>query len=415
MAYTFLTRLRVGSKLIDAKGVSRLYRSQISASSLLLLICAAWSPSRSPCPSRRWPGCTGRSCAATGILRVLGAGVLLVIDFRYHVVSIVAVFLALTVGLVLGASFLSSAQIDILKGQITSANNAKSGLENDNRALADAKNQLQDYIDETKQNLVNNQLYNDYVVVVRTPGSNDGSTDAVVSLAKRASATITADVTINATFADPSSAEQLATLVLNYTPTGQILGGNDVVSQAMSLLAEALTAQATGATGATATPTPTIAPKTMTADWSVTTLKAFRDIGVITVNTMPSAATMTKPTAAFISAPDKAATDAQNAMYLMLAQTLHTAGVGPVIGGTSIAAGTGGLIAGVLKNASAARTVSTVNDMNQTTGQVAVVFVLYQESANPQAAAGHYGTTGSTDGLLPKLPSLPAVPSPSAG
>jgi uncharacterized membrane-anchored protein len=40
MASTFLTRLRVGSKLVDAKGVSRLYRSRISTSSLLLLIAA---------------------------------------------------------------------------------------------------------------------------------------------------------------------------------------------------------------------------------------------------------------------------------------------------------------------------------------------------------------------------------------
>jgi uncharacterized membrane-anchored protein len=40
MASTFLTRLRVGGKLVDAKGVSRLYRSRISASSLLLLIIA---------------------------------------------------------------------------------------------------------------------------------------------------------------------------------------------------------------------------------------------------------------------------------------------------------------------------------------------------------------------------------------
>src|SRR5690606_4392733 len=40
MASTFLTRLRVGSKLIDAKGVSRLYRSRVSTSSLLLLVLA---------------------------------------------------------------------------------------------------------------------------------------------------------------------------------------------------------------------------------------------------------------------------------------------------------------------------------------------------------------------------------------
>jgi uncharacterized membrane-anchored protein len=40
MASTFLTRLRVGGKLIDAKGVSRLYRSRISTWSLLLLVLA---------------------------------------------------------------------------------------------------------------------------------------------------------------------------------------------------------------------------------------------------------------------------------------------------------------------------------------------------------------------------------------
>ncbi len=41
MASTFLTRLRVGGKLVDAKGVSRLYRSRIKGSSLLLLVLAA--------------------------------------------------------------------------------------------------------------------------------------------------------------------------------------------------------------------------------------------------------------------------------------------------------------------------------------------------------------------------------------
>jgi uncharacterized membrane-anchored protein len=41
MASTFLTRLKVGSKLVDAKGVSRLYRQSISGSSLLLLVVSA--------------------------------------------------------------------------------------------------------------------------------------------------------------------------------------------------------------------------------------------------------------------------------------------------------------------------------------------------------------------------------------
>ena len=38
MASTFLTRLRVGSKLVDAKGVSRIYRSQVKGWHLALLV-----------------------------------------------------------------------------------------------------------------------------------------------------------------------------------------------------------------------------------------------------------------------------------------------------------------------------------------------------------------------------------------
>ncbi|MER6580075.1 putative cytokinetic ring protein SteA [Nonomuraea sp. NPDC001023] len=41
MASTFLTRLIIGSKLIDAKGVSRLYRSRITTSQLLMLVITA--------------------------------------------------------------------------------------------------------------------------------------------------------------------------------------------------------------------------------------------------------------------------------------------------------------------------------------------------------------------------------------
>ncbi|MGI4893980.1 MAG: putative cytokinetic ring protein SteA [Janthinobacterium lividum] len=40
MASTFLTRLRVGGKLVDAKGVSRLYRSRVSDGQVLVLVLA---------------------------------------------------------------------------------------------------------------------------------------------------------------------------------------------------------------------------------------------------------------------------------------------------------------------------------------------------------------------------------------
>jgi uncharacterized membrane-anchored protein len=41
MASTFLTRLKVGAILVDAKGVSRLYRSQVRKRDLMLLVLSA--------------------------------------------------------------------------------------------------------------------------------------------------------------------------------------------------------------------------------------------------------------------------------------------------------------------------------------------------------------------------------------
>jgi hypothetical protein len=350
-----------------------------------------------------------------------------VIDFRYHVVSIVAVFLALTVGLVLGASFLSKAQVDFLNGQITSANNAKNRLETEKRTLTADNGHLQDYIEGTKNNLVNNQLFNDAVVVVRAAGYDPAPVNAVLALAKQASATVTADITINPTFADPSSIASLQDLVSNYAPRGQKVPGGDPVAQAVNLLVQALTVQST-ATGAavggasasasaspSASPQPSGTPTAMTPAWSVKTLQAFKDIGVISVNAMPNAANMIKPSAAFIAASTDPQADPQNNVFLGLARALRGTGTGSVIGGSAAAAaGTGGLISAVLKDASATKTVSTVDDIDQTIGQVAVVFVLYDESTNAAAPAGHYGVTGTTDGPLPRLPNLLPVPSPSA-
>jgi uncharacterized membrane-anchored protein len=41
MASSFLTRLRLGAKLVDARGVALIYRNRISAAALLLLVIAA--------------------------------------------------------------------------------------------------------------------------------------------------------------------------------------------------------------------------------------------------------------------------------------------------------------------------------------------------------------------------------------
>lgn len=140
----------------------------------------------------------------------------------------------------------------------------------------------------------------------------------------------------------------------------------------------------------------------MTPSWAATTLDAYQSQGVITINAGPSPTG--KPAAAFIAAPVTVNSSTQNTDYLALAESLRADGVAAVVGGTAPSAGTGGLIGAVLADTNAAKSVYTVDDTDQTWGQVAVVFAMYHIVQDPDANAGHYGLVGSNDGLLPSMP-----------
>ena len=57
------------------------------------------------------------------------------IDFRYHLVSLVAVFLALALGVLLGTTQLNGAVLDDLRGQVRGLAEDKRDLQADLRAL----------------------------------------------------------------------------------------------------------------------------------------------------------------------------------------------------------------------------------------------------------------------------------------
>ena len=129
---TFLTRLKVGEKLVDAKAVATLYRSRVSGGAIALLVLAmliavivALWVSRADAAVLQWVvGLLGPVPAVGAGLRQLasprralarGAERSAVISLRSHAISLAAVFLALAIGVALGSGLLSNTLLSGLR------------------------------------------------------------------------------------------------------------------------------------------------------------------------------------------------------------------------------------------------------------------------------------------------------------
>ena len=114
MSSTFLTRLRIGERLVDAKGVSRLYNPSSDAGSGGALRRRLPGPADDP--DHHLAGAQRRLPAGLAedqdLARDLAVAVrpsslrpLMGYSARYHATSLIAVFLSLAIGILIGAEF----------------------------------------------------------------------------------------------------------------------------------------------------------------------------------------------------------------------------------------------------------------------------------------------------------------------
>ncbi|MGW9209621.1 copper transporter [Embleya sp. NPDC055664] len=377
------------------------------------------------------------------------------IDFRYHVVSIIAVFLALSVGLVLGASFLKEAAVSGLDQSVQDLARNNEGL----RREVDRANAGQRYLNgimgTVGPELTKGRLAGHKAVVVALPGADTKLADSTVKLLDGASATVTGQVSVKGQWTDPKRENELVaalgTNALTF-PTGS------ATERAAKVLAGAITdktppiqsgtsggtpggsttppasgAPATGApasgTPATGTPgsgasagaggttsappaggantgqqpgTGTTTPGTHNAQAAAEALTRLKEAGFIDVKDNPAVGAdmvvVIAPSGA-TSGDDPGRT---NNAYLALARALDGGGNGTVMAGTASAAQENGAIWALRRNDQTAKAVSTVDTADTPVGQVAVVWSLVVE--DKQGISGQYGTTGTTDGPLPELP-----------
>ena len=361
------------------------------------------------------------------------------IDFRHHVVSIVAIFLALTVGLVIGASILSKGVADSLKSSLTQRTDQIKSQQEQINALKTQIDQQNKYVTNTADALTSGRLSGLCIALVEVAGADSNAYAGTrTMIQKQAGATVCSEIMINAMFTVSSAQPALTALLQEHTPSGQTLTGS-LAQRGAELVGEALTTyQDVGAVAQTANPTatptatasarstvkahasgsPSVGASgtpstggstgsggaTMTAGQALGTLDDFQTAGLITILTQPVSGEA--PSLGYIQAPSSANSDADNQTYVTLAESLRKGGAGTVIGGSGQSAETGGLVYAVLNDSTATREIGTVDDTDVMMGQVASVFSLAAEAQGGEnTAAGHYGTGADNDGPVPPITS----------
>jgi Copper transport outer membrane protein, MctB len=110
------------------------------------------------------------------------------INFRFHIVSLIAVFLALAIGVVMGATVIDQAIVDGLNARINDVEREANAQRADNNELSTEVERLEDYIDRTDEYAVTGQLEDVPVAVVALRGVDADEVNAAVELARTAGA-----------------------------------------------------------------------------------------------------------------------------------------------------------------------------------------------------------------------------------
>lgn len=101
------------------------------------------------------------------------------INLRYHIVSLVAVFLALGLGIVMGSTVIDRVTVDALDNRLGEVQRSIGAIRDENRRLSDQLKQGQDFALTTRDQLLRGHLRNIPVMVVAIAGVDRGPVDDV--------------------------------------------------------------------------------------------------------------------------------------------------------------------------------------------------------------------------------------------
>ncbi|GAA1734474.1 copper transporter [Aeromicrobium alkaliterrae] len=285
------------------------------------------------------------------------------INFRYHVVSLAAVFLALAVGVALGVAFVDSDDNGAGGGGDSRADTAEQAFET---AFADAS-----------AGIVGQGLADRRVVVVTTPGARTSEVEDLTARISDAGGSVVGEVALTTKLLDSANrqfAESIAQQSAGDVPGVQ--SGEDSYTRIGAALARALMGD----------------PE---LDEQASTIRsAFEQGGLID---LPSAPTERADLALVVIGPSSA-DSARGEILAAVTSQLATSGAGGAVVGPSTTSVDGGVLDQV-RSSDGAGSFSTVDVTDLAAGRLISVLALVKSSGGQN---GSWGTTRSADGQLPQ-------------
>lgn len=314
------------------------------------------------------------------------------IDFRYHLVSIISVFLALAVGIVVGTTALNGVIVDDLRQRVD-------GLAADKRAREQTIGEQQRelgaasaFVTAVTPQEVAGQLAGRRVTLISAPGAAANTRSDVTRVLEQAGATVTTRIRLNDAFADVNRQVEVGAVA---TEAARLQGVTlDAAATPAVRVAEALSITLVGTGGGPANPTSVEAEKRALDAWRAANLLTVDqqdgpgDLALVLVGDPPD------------PRPDQ---DVLTPLVVALSRSLDLRDDGTVVAGSLEAADSGSL--GAVRNADDLPSrVSTQDSVDTPWGRVGLVRTARAEAAG---TAGQYGAGPGSRAPLP-------TPSPSS-
>lgn len=312
-----------------------------------------------------------------------GTEAVLVINFRYHVVSLTAVFLALAVGMVLGTAALNGPLTEDLFDETQALRKSNGQLRDEVANLEDELARGDEFVKDVAPLLLDSRLAGRRVVLLAMPGADDGALQGVIENLRLAKASLTGTVRFTDLFTAPKNREDARDLATRLLPPNidEIPSDADGVTASALLLAGVLLEQQ-----------PAVAAGDRTA-----VLTGYQQEGLIEVEKKITQSAQGVVIVTDLPAAEQS--DATDRNAAVLAAIKQFSSVGSVVAGRS-SGGDSSPVAAIRNDPTLHGSVSTVDNVNTSLGQLAAVLALVQRFTDRKT--GHYGIGDGADGRIPK-------------